>query len=190
MILLLAACNGLNAQSGPCPLTIEQLPEVRGFKLGMTLEQIKKRHPNFRVPAPDQTGYSEIEHHISHFMSYGEESVINEADRKGLQSIKVAFLDNKLVKLRVTYDDSVEWENVTEFFKAISNPLKLPEISQWDRRDKDTLQLSCDDNTIQISLKFSPSATPSITFAQHGIDRIRLGRERASKEKQKQDFKP
>jgi hypothetical protein len=174
----------------PCTLNVEELPEIRGFKLGMTLEDIRRRHPKFKIPEPDETGYAEMTYSVSYYLSYGEESLINEEDRKGITGIKVAFLDGKLVRLRIIYDDSVKWKDVPEFLQAMIRALKLPDAKFWINHDADTAQLNCNNVVVQVRLIQDARNGGSIAFGQLGIDKTRTERARSIEAKKKQGFKP
>lgn len=189
LIFLFIAPNETLAQSGRCGLTIAELPELRGFKLGINVVEIRRRHPNFPQPQPDSIGYAQADHHIHYLMSFGEESVIYEPDRKGLSRIQLAFFDGKIVEMKITYDDSVKWIDVGEFITSLSNSLKLPGISAWMEIDPNSRELTCNGNSIRASLESRPDRA-SISFVQHGIKNVRAERERRFKEDQRQNFKP
>ena len=178
-----------HAKAQSCALTADQMSEVRGFKLGMTIQDVRLRHPNFPQQQADATGYAEATHHISYYMSYGEVSAINEADRKGLREIKTAFLDGKLVTFRISYDDSVQWGTVEAFLNAIHKPLKLPEPTLWRTIDHATKTVTCDGNTILVKLEFNPRGA-SLVFGQNHITEIRRKRAQEHLERQRRDFKP
>lgn len=47
-----------NREQSPCPLKLEQAPEVKGFRLGMSTDQLRKQVPQFKDKKPDE--FSEV----------------------------------------------------------------------------------------------------------------------------------
>jgi hypothetical protein len=52
--------NNPSSQSSQCPLKLEQAPEVKGFRLGMTTDQVRKQVPQFKGTKSDEFGFSEV----------------------------------------------------------------------------------------------------------------------------------
>jgi len=57
-LLLLSGGTFINAQETKCTLKINQAPELRGFRLGMTWEQVKNRAPRIELGTQDEFGHS------------------------------------------------------------------------------------------------------------------------------------
>ncbi len=61
-LFLLVSCNKVNVEKpeNVCTLTPEQVPEVRGFRLGMSYDAVKQRFPGI-CPAKSISSYG-LEH--------------------------------------------------------------------------------------------------------------------------------
>src|SRR2546430_17571559 len=58
--LLLLIIPGEFGCSNKCKLDLDHAPEVRGFRLGMTLDSIRSRFPNLPEVTPDKLGSTRI----------------------------------------------------------------------------------------------------------------------------------
>lgn len=180
------------AQSSPCALKTEQLPEVRGLRLGMSLQDALHRYPNLRslMGDPDANNYMVGDLSTS---SYVREA-LGETQGEGLTGLKVAFLDKRLVRLRFVYSGLIEWKDVDEFLSNITSKLKLPAAEQWKAASPKTRQIDCD--RILIIVRLDPKIgkydlqVPSITFAEKGVEEILKEREKTKEERQRCEFKP
>jgi hypothetical protein len=183
------------AQTNPCPVTLEQLPEVRGLKLGMTASEIKHRYPYFTVPEANDYGYSEFSYDFTlergRYESVGadEKEPFEGIDKKDLANIGLGFLDNKVVALAVSYDQSVEWRNVSEFLDVIIKSLRLPDAAKWKEIDNANEELRCDKYIIRATTKPKHGGS-GLGFYQTGIADELKKRETEAKERQRHLFKP
>jgi len=110
------------AQS-PCNLKFDQLtqaPELFGFHLGMTLEQVTVRVPQVRFPMADQLGVAKTT------INPGFDSSFDQASFAGARTVSMDFLDGKLTTLWIGYDESFKWQKLDEFVAGVSRSLNLP----------------------------------------------------------------
>ncbi len=110
------------AQS-PCNLKFDQLthgPEVFGFHLGMTLEQVTARVPQVRFPKADQLGVAKTT------INPGFDSSFDQASFAGARTVSMDFLDGKLTTLWIGYDESFKWQKLDEFVAGVTKSLNLP----------------------------------------------------------------
>ena len=129
-----------------CTLRIEQLsaaPELYGFQLGMTFDQVKTRVPQVQFGRPDEIGLTKTSINPLYDPSF---------DRAGfadVRTISLDFLDGKLTTLWIGYENSFKWQTVDTFVTGISKPLNLP--ASWAPK-RGGQQLHCDGFTILVSL--------------------------------------
>ncbi len=110
------------AQS-PCNLKFDQLtqaPELFGFHLGMTLEQVTVRVPQVRFPLADQLGVAKTT------INPGFDSSFDQASFAGARTVSMDFLDGKLTTLWIGYNESFKWQKLDEFVAGVSRSLNLP----------------------------------------------------------------
>ncbi len=135
------------AQTTQCSLKLADLPpapELLGFKLGMTTEQVKVRVPQVVFGRQNEFGVSKTT------INPDFDPTIDKSTFAGARSVSLDFLDGRLTSLWFGYDDSFKWKTVDEFVKGISQSLRLPEAwSTWKVRGR---QLHCADFQMTVTM--------------------------------------
>lgn len=111
------------AQQRACALKVESAPELRGFRLGMPLSQVKARFPGALVRG-SEFGLSSLS--LDMF-------TLRKADGaafSGVSDFGLEFLDEQLVRMTAQYDGSAEWKDPDQFAARVSEALKLP--AAWE----------------------------------------------------------
>lgn len=139
ILILLTACTAL-AQKNQCSLKLSDLraaPELFGFRLGMTTDEVKARVPQVKFGRADE--FEVLKTSINpHF-----DSSIDQSSYAGVRTISLDFLDGRLTSLWLGYDDSFKWQTADEFVAGISNSLHLPNAwTPWRTRGQ---RLRCAD---------------------------------------------
>jgi hypothetical protein len=168
-----------------CSLKLDQSPPLRGFRLGMTQEQVLRRVPGVSIEKPDKYGLSRLRLSILDTSGIIRTSVRDKAvqpditatpddgsafvldslrfpDLKGVRKLQMRFIDARLSYLQIGYDDSSKWESIDQFVQAISTKLNLP--AQWQvpadsPGDSEGKELRCDAFVISASLMADPTDT-------------------------------
>lgn len=132
-----------------CNLGINQSPELRGFRMGMTQAAVLARLPGVTVGKPDKFGLARLrlsiidssalimpgpkDKGVQEDMSVGPNDgsafVLDSArfaTFKGVRRLQMRFIDGRLSHLEVIYDDSIKWDSIEEFVDTIATNLKLP----------------------------------------------------------------
>jgi hypothetical protein len=86
-------------------------PELRGLHLGMTIEEIKAVKSSLRA-----SGASNV----------GEQYGYVIGPEKGVDRIRLEFLDGHLTSIEVAYDNSVKWQDEQQFLSRIAESFGLP----------------------------------------------------------------
>jgi hypothetical protein len=162
------------AQQPPqtCKLKVENSPELRGFRLGMSLEQIRTRFPKARF-YEGNFGQSRLEL---------QSNVLQEADPekfRGVETIFLDLLDGRVVSVSATYDGAVKWQSIAQFAAAVSEALKLPPAWEADQSGR----MNCDGFQIFVN-------TNHIALVIPGTREIVKRRELAEDDKKRQGFRP
>jgi hypothetical protein len=145
------------AQSNPCALKVAEAPEVRGFKLGQTYEEIKRGFPNedlsaHGVDSQKPNGVRQIIVAAGGYTSRLRRAAAGELPEgwskrfEGVSRAEVQLLDDKVASVKIVYDDTAKWEDPLEFTAAIAEGLKLPRQG-W--RGKYPTVLDCDGFTVE-----------------------------------------
>ena len=136
-LLLLVLAQSASAQ---CTKKISELPaapELSGFQLGMTKEQIKLRVPQTKFGKADHFGVSKTT-----INPYFDES-IDKTKFQGVRSISLDLLDDKLTSIWIGFDETYKIHTAEEFVKSISQSLQVN--GNWSSYRSRGQQLRCAD---------------------------------------------
>ena len=111
-----------------------QSPEIRGFRLGMSLNEVLNRFGGMHAPTANADGRSFIR--VNKFgasvagtwepdFPSGSGPVSNTSSMEELRSLEFVFLDTAVSSIRIEYDGSVKWNSLDEFTRKISELLGL-----------------------------------------------------------------
>lgn len=173
--LILCCSLTVAAQENRCSLKLSQLgapPELRGFRLGMTLAEFKARAPKLNIRPADEFGSTAIN-------IYPErDDNIDRASFDGIRTISLEFLDGRVVSLWIGYTPEFKWKTLDEFLSGMTHSLSLPEAWAIKARGR---QLSCDDFQVTVS---TIGGNPSIRFVDVNAGRLLEERKAAKEEKE------
>src|SRR6185369_11411697 len=139
-LILVALFCGVTAKAQPatCSLKPDQLkeaPELFGFHLGMTLDQVKARSALIQFGPADKFGV--IRTSINpHYEPRFDKTVFAE-----VRTISFDFLDGKLVTLWIGFEETFKWPTLEEFVANMSKDLDVP--GHWPLK-RNGQQLTCD----------------------------------------------
>jgi hypothetical protein len=163
-----------------CTLTPTEAPEIRGIKLGMTVEKVSQAFPQIKDELATLKSASALEHNFG-LAQIPVRPPATEPKYSGVEYFKLVFLDEKLVDMAIGYKP-VPWRNVDDFLQKFIDAYRLPPIALWqgNAEEKD---LQCDDLELG---------------AKRDYFRVSLGsyrktvqsRDEAAKEKARRDFRP
>jgi hypothetical protein len=141
LVLLLAV--PASAQCTQKLATLPVVPELFGFHLGMTKDEIKQLVPQTTFPRTDHFGVAKTTIN-PHF-----DPKIDQPKYEGVRSISLDLLDEKLTSLWIGYDEDFKVQTVDEFVKLISTSLQVSgPWSSWRSRGQ---QLRCADFQLIVS---------------------------------------
>jgi hypothetical protein len=109
-----------------CELTLDQSPVIRGLKLGQShayrTANLRFQYDGLILSDVDrrqkETGI--VEERIS------PEILESSVTMRGIQSVSLTYLDDKLISIVVLYDDSATWKNNIQFTDSVARSLDLP----------------------------------------------------------------
>ncbi|HEV2834167.1 MAG TPA: hypothetical protein VGW58_02560 [Pyrinomonadaceae bacterium] len=139
-LLLLILCpvmvQSVSAQCTQKIATLPAAPELFGFRLGMTKDEIKQLVPPAVFPKADHFGVAKTTIN-PHF-----DPKIDQKKYEGVRSISLDLLDDRLVSLWIGFDENYRVQNLDEFMKLMSDSLKINgRWSSWRSRGQ---QMRCD----------------------------------------------
>ena len=175
-LFVLSGTAFINAQENKCTLKIEQAPELRGFRLGMTVEQVKARVPSIQVQLSGRFGSS-----FGGVDGYTLQKM-NETAYKNISTISFYFFDERVRRIEVEYTDVV-WRNTDGFVVKLNQAFKLP--NAWEGNATKLMQ--CDGWSMRASTSGNRA---TVVLIAPSVDQTLERRQAEYEEKQRQDFKP
>lgn len=161
--VVLIGTTAASAQRPTCSLKIDQLPdsaELRGFRLGMTYDQVKARVPQVKFGPADEFGVAKTT--INPYF----DPRIDKTGFADVRSISLDFLDGRLVTLWIGFESTFKWQTLDEFVAQMSKSLNLP--AAWSSK-RGGRQLSCDGFSAFASLV---AGGPGIRLADENAQEI------------------
>ncbi len=138
LVAALCACANATVQQSTCSLKIDQLkdiPELLGFRLGMTFDQVKAREPLVQFGRADEFGV--IKTSINpHF-----DKRFDQQKYADVRTVSFDFLDGNLVTLWIGYEETFKWPALDQFVTNISKSLNLTDTWPAKRSGR---ELVCD----------------------------------------------
>ena len=140
LLLPLVLLLSVHSASGQCTKKSTELPaapELLGFRLGMTKEQIKAKVPQTVFGRTDAFGVTKTT--INPYF----DPTIDKTKFEGVRSISLDLLDERLTSLWIGFDETFKAQTIDDFVKLISQSLQLTgNWSSWRSRGQ---QLRCAD---------------------------------------------
>jgi hypothetical protein len=174
LTLLFACALVATAQEARCAVKLADLPaapELRGFRVGMTVEQVKARLPKLQVRPADEFGVTSF----NIFPDY--ESGIDKTAFEGVRSISLDVLDGRVFSVWIGYDKTFKWQTIDEYVTGITTVLKLS--NSWRSKFRTRL-LDCSDFTVAvIPVGESPSIKIVDKAAKDLLDKRQAAKEEA-----------
>jgi hypothetical protein len=132
----------LLAESAPAQCTkkmneLPAAPELLGFHLGMTKEQIKARVPQTQFGRADHFGVTKTT-----INPYFDPS-IDKTKFEGVRSVSLDLVDDRLTSLWIGFDETFKIKTADEFIKTISQSLQV--TGNWSSWRAKGQQLRCAD---------------------------------------------
>ena len=147
ILFILTSAMLVHAQAdNRCALTpdrLSQVPELKGLRPGMTVEQVKAVVPSLEMGKTDEFGLSKTS------FSPDFNPKIDKAAFQGVRTVSLDFLDGRLFSVWFGYNESFKWKSVEEVVKAITQSLKLP--GAWETKGRGQ-QLTCGDLQLSVTM--------------------------------------
>ena len=149
-LLLLLLVQTAPAQCTKKSTELPAAPELFGFRLGMTKEEIKKKVPQTNFGHTDHFGVSKTT--INPYF----DPTIDKTKFEAVRSISLDLLDDRLTSLWIGFDETNKIHTLDEFVKSISQSLQVP--ANWSPWRSKGQQLRCADfQLIVITVGGGPS---------------------------------
>lgn len=171
LVFLLAIALPVSAQCTQKMASLPAAPELHGFRLGMTRDQIKALMPQTVFGHTDHFGVARTTIN-PHF-----DPKIDQTKYEGVRSISLDLLDDRLTSLWIGYDETFPVQAMDEFVKVISKSLQLDGAwSSWRSRGQ---QMRCADFQLIVS---TLAGGPSLRLLDFAADDTIAARRQAKEE--------
>lgn len=170
-LLFLLLPQTLSAQCTKKMSELPAAPELLGFRLGMTKEQIKARVPQTRFGSADPFGVSKTTIN-PHF-----DETIDKTKFEGVRSVSLDLVDDKLTSLWIGYDENYKIQTADEFVKLISQSLQVD--GRWSSWRSKGQQLRCADFQLTVT---TVANRPSFRLLDTAADDLVAERRQAKEE--------
>ena len=157
----------------PCTKKISELPaapELLGFRLGMTKDQIKAHVPQTKFGSTDHFGVSKTT-----INPYFDET-IDKSKFPDVRSISLDLVDDKLTSIWIGFDQTYKAHTADEFIKLLSESLQVDGI--WSSRSRGQ-QLRCADFQLTVT---TVAGGPSFRLVNTAADDLVAQRRQAKEE--------
>ena len=144
VVFLLGVATTVAAQCTKKIAEIPAAPELLGFRLGMTKEEIKAHVPQTKFGRTDHFGVAKTT--INPYF----DPKIDKVKFEGVRSISLDLLDQKLTSLWIGYDENFKAKTVEEFVKLITQSLHLP--ANWSSFRYRGQQMRCADFQLTVTM--------------------------------------
>ncbi len=145
--LLLLSAGHVVAQDSQCKLKLSELPqaaELSGFRMGMTMDQVKARVPQVIFGRTNDLGTAKTS--INPYY----DSRIDKSAFADVRTVSLDFLDGRVTSIWIGYEPTFKWPTVDDFVKGISQALSLPDAwSPWKSQGQ---RLQCVDFQVTVSI--------------------------------------
>ena len=171
LFLLLVLAQGAFGQCTKKLAELPAAPELLGFHLGMTKEQIKAKVPQTRFGQADPFGVSKTT------INPDFDPEIDKTKLAGVRSVSLDLLDDRLTSLWIGFDDSFKAKTVDDFVKLISQSLQLS--GNWSTYRTRGQQLRCADFQLFVT---TVANAPSFRLLDIGAEDMVAERRRVKEE--------
>ena len=162
------------AASAQCTKKLSELPaapELLGFRLGMTKDEIKTRVPQTVFGKADHFGVTKTT--INPYF----DPKIDKTKFEGVRSVSLDLVDDRLTSLWIGFDGTFKAHTAEEFVKLISTSLGVD--GNWSTWKSRGLQLRCADFQMIVT---NVAGGPSFRLLDTAADDVIAERRRAKEE--------
>lgn len=151
------------AQENKCALKLSQLkaaPELQGFRLGMTISDVKTIVPTLPTGKADDLGMMKT----SFSPRFAQ---IDKTKFENVRTVSFEFLDDKLMDLWIGYTSDFKWTTMDDFFPQMNLALGLP-ANGWQTKGTEK-RLECEEFQVSVTALY---AGPTIRFVEKSSKKL------------------
>ena len=170
-ILVLFLAQTVSAQCTKKAAELPAAPELLGFQLGMTKEQVKAKVPQTVFGRTDSFGVSKTT--INPYF----DPKIDKTKFESVRSISLDLVDERLTSIWIGFDETYKVQSVDEFVKRISQSLQVN--GSWSSWRSKGQQLRCADFQLLVT---TVANSPSFRLLDVAAEDLVAARRQAKEE--------
>ena len=120
-----------------CRMTADQLPDIRGLLLGMSVSELLSAFPEESSKSTIQKAVSDAKK--SDTYGFGRAtlfpSIPVNPNFSGVEAISVELVDDRVSSFRLEYARGIPWKSADQFVSKISDAFHLPTHDRWSSPD-------------------------------------------------------
>ncbi|HEY6802259.1 MAG TPA: Ada metal-binding domain-containing protein [Pyrinomonadaceae bacterium] len=171
LLILLFLALSVEAQCTQKIADLPAAPELLGFRMGMTKEEIKTYVPQTVFGRKDEFGV------VKTTINPSFDPKIDQSKFPSVRSVSLDLLDDHLISLWIGYDETFKVQPIEDFAQLVSTSLKVPD--SWSTERGRALQLKCVDFQLQVS---TIAGGPSLRVINVGAEDVIAERRQAKEE--------
>ena len=170
-----------------CTMTADQLPEIRGLRLGMSVTDLVAAFPEDSSKNAIQTAITNAKKPEAYGSANATLFRRPDVNPKfsGLEAIWLELLDEHVSSFTVFYDRRTPWKSVDQFTGRLADAFHLPAVDHWGLQYSVRF-LKCKGFTMAVFMNNGNG----ITVKDVTSEQVVKDRQEAAKEKIRQVFKP
>ncbi len=182
-----------------CSLTMQQSPEIKGFRLGMSSRDIVPNFRNNLSLTGNRSNMDGVDVIVYAFWDFGGGgSLPRTKDWENVQYVRFRFLDDKLLVYEIHYDNKQLklWKDTDTFVSVLSERMTLPSQlasnapskefgfanSKWAYCDGWTLEMNANESAGKIMLTNTAATSAYLKDAEE--------KKKQEEERKRKSFKP
>jgi len=151
------------AQKGP-PCPVSRVPEMRGFRLGMPLMEVKGALEDASLFDSKISGESKVGSRAVRVLG----SELKGDNAEGVDDVDLVFVDGRLASMKINFNSAMRWEGAEDFFARTSESLGIPkpaggEVSSASNQRNQKYVVECQSFSVTLSYAFGVSPSVAIT---------------------------
>src|SRR5712664_1374324 len=149
----------------PCTLTLDQAPDIKALRLGMTVDEVLAPFPGSKEDTEVSSGLAAIGQFGTSSFVIRPEKYESKEKFAGISQILVSLLDGRVSKLYFGYNGP-EYSHVDKFVQKFSEGSNLPAPDAWEAyvgMDTQLKTLRCKEFEIRI---FAGGKGGSLNYAE------------------------
>ncbi|HKS26668.1 MAG TPA: hypothetical protein VJS44_02555 [Pyrinomonadaceae bacterium] len=150
-----------------CPL--QQAPDIRGFRLGMPLMDVKGALEDASLFDTKLSGDNKVGSRAVRLQG----SELKGDNAEGVDDVDLVFVDERLSNVKVNFNSGMRWDSAQDFFTKMSETLGLPKPAGEESRgaNQRNQKYTVECATFSVTLTYSFGVTPSVAIIDTAAQR-------------------